>query len=361
MSLLWMDYETEFQNLVDVAHRYEREENPEYFSALSSAVHKIIYRDTKYNIDFLYTSYVCHDEKIMYNYAIWLFQLMASVLKNRTISETADYVIRHLDYIRRAFINTVSMEKQETLLHLLNLAQEAIRTQIPADEKAAAQKVLPFQPVPSSYEAEIQQYMQSLFDKDMRKTLSLIQEFTERGLPVTTIYVDILAESMRRVGELWHTARITVDTEHYCTSVTQMAMAQMYPLIFEGERNQKSVLCACPGTELHEMGARMVADLFENAGWDSIFLGAAVPESAMMEAIRTNQPDLVALSVTMPQHLITCQELVAAIRRDFPNLKIAVGGGAFSNTNQIWSQWPIDYYTTDARELLKIADREICI
>ena len=25
------------------------------------------------------------------------------------------------------------------------------------------------------------------------------------------------------------TAKITVDAEHYCTSVTQMAMAQMYP------------------------------------------------------------------------------------------------------------------------------------
>lgn len=360
MSLLWMDYESEFQNLVNTAHQYEREANPEYFSSLSSAVHKIIYRDTRYNIDFLYTSYVCQDDKIMHQYAIWLFQLMASVLKNKTISETGDYVIRHLEYIRKSVRNTISSEKQPYLLHLLDVAQDAIRSQIPEDTNDAAQKGIPFQPVPSPYEAEIQQYMQSLFDRDMRKTLSLVNEFTEKGLPVTTIYIDILAESMCRIGELWHTARITVDTEHYCTSVTQMAMAQMYPLIFEGERNHKSILCACPGTELHEMGARMVADLFENAGWDSIFLGAAVPESAMLEAIRTNQPDLVALSVTMPQHLITCQELATSIRREFPDLKIAVGGGAFSSTNQIWSQWPVDYYTSDARELLEITDQEIC-
>ena len=68
---------------------------------------------------------------------------------------------------------------------------------------------------------------------------------------------------MRRIGELWHKGKITVDIEHYCTSVTQTAMAQLYPLIFEAKRKNKSILCACPGTELHEMGARMVADIFE--------------------------------------------------------------------------------------------------
>ncbi len=52
----------------------------------------------------------------------------------------------------------------------------------------------------------------------------------ERGIPLSDVYVEILAESMRRNGELWHTAQLTVDTEHYCTSVTQMAMAQLYPL-----------------------------------------------------------------------------------------------------------------------------------
>jgi len=56
-----------------------------------------------------------------------------------------------------------------------------------------------------------------------------------------------------------------------------MAMSQMYDKLFDGERKNKTILSVCPGMELHEMGARIVADLFENHGWDSIFLGAAVP------------------------------------------------------------------------------------
>ena len=64
----------------------------------------------------------------------------------------------------------------------------------------------------------------------------------------------------------------------------------MYPLLVSSERRNRTLLCACPGTELHEMGARMVADIFENDGLDSIYLGASVPEDAMLEADPQQSP-----------------------------------------------------------------------
>ena len=351
MSLLWMDYETEFEHLADAAFRQECDANPAYYAALTPRVRHIIARDTRYNIDFLYTSYLLGDEKIMEDYAAWLYQLMASIFRDQSPAQTADYVVEHLEAIERCVPASVSPEKQAQLCQLLDRAKASVRK--------AAQKPVIQPPAPSRYEAEIERYMENLFQKNTRKTLFLIQEFIEQGIPLNDVYVEILAESMRRIGELWHTAQITVDTEHYCTSVTQMAMAQMYPLLFESERKNKTLLCACPGTELHEMGARMVADLFENDGWDSIYLGAAVPEQAMLEAVRKNHPDLIALSVTMPQHLIACQQLVEAIRKEFPKIKIAVGGKAFESTDSIWKKWPVDFYTTDARQLLAQAN-EAC-
>lgn len=359
MSLLWMDYEAEFDNLVDTAHQYEEKDNPEYFAGLTNRVKKIIYRDTRYNVDFLYTAYVLKEEKIIEDYAVWLYQLMASVLKNRNRIQTVEYVVKHLEYISQAVEKTVSEDKVPYLQHLIECAQSSIRAQVPEDSEEAEKRGINYVPSVSAYEAEIGEYMEALFSKDMRKALQLVQKFTERGIPATTIYVDILAESMRRVGELWHTAKITVDAEHYCTSVTQMAMAQMYPVLFSEERKNRTILCACPGTELHEIGARMVADLFENDGWNGIFLGAAVPQDAMLEAIRADKPDLIALSVTMPQHLLTCADLVKAIRAEFPDIKIAVGGGAFRSTHELWEKWPVDIYTEDARELLNRANAEI--
>lgn len=351
MSLLWMDYEAEFQNLVEAAFHHEEGKNQAYFSALTERVRKIIHRDTKYNVDFLYTSYMLDDDKVMRDYAAWLYELMDSVLKGRTRQETAVYVKNHLDCIREVIPRTIGEEKQERLIQLLSIAKDAV-------DQAAQQETEKMQKV-SRYESEVEQYLESLLRKNTRKTLYLIQKFIESGIPTIDIYTEILAETMHRIGELWHTAKITVDTEHYCTSVTQVAMAQMYPALFSTKRKDRKLLCACPGTELHEMGARMVADLFEYDGWDTVYLGAAVPQDAMLESIRSEQPDLIALSVTMPQHLLACQELIGVIRSEFPDVKIAVGGNAFRSTHGIWKKWPVDIYTEDGRELLKRANSEI--
>lgn len=354
MSLLWMEYDTDFQNLADTVFSCQVTNNPDYFNQISKKTQEIIRRDTRYNIDFLYTAYRLNDDKIMTDYAVWLFQLMVCVLKNQTSGETADYVCAHLDDICQGITQCIRPEIQPALLKLMEQSKEAVRSALLTDP-IIGEKHVPVFPH-SSYEAQIREYMDSLFQKDTRKTLYLIQQFMNQQIPVSDIYVEILAESMRRIGELWHTSSITVDTEHYCTSVTQLAMSQMYPALFSSARKNRLVLCACPGTELHEMGARMVADLFEQDGWDSLYLGAAVPESAMLEAIRTSRPDLIALSVTMPQHLLDCQSLIGAIRAEFPDSKIAVGGNAFLSTHDIWSKWPVDFYTKDARELLAAAN-----
>lgn len=349
MSLLWTEYESEFQNVVDAAFQYECTAHPDYYARISPKVERIIYRDTRYNADYLYTAYLLNDDKIMSDYAAWLFELLASVLKDRqTREQTAEYTIDNFTALAHGVKTVASAEKRPQMLALLETAKQRVRD-------TAARPAAPIGR-PSRFEAQIKEYMDCLLAKDSKHALFLIQSYLEKGISLSDIYAEILAESMRRVGELWHTARITVDTEHYCTSVTQMAMAQLYPELFDTQRCGRTILCACPGTELHEMGARMVADLFEHDGWDSIYLGAAVPEDAMLDAVRENQPDLVALSVTMPQHLLTCQQLAQAIRREFPSVKIAVGGKAFESTHEIWRHWPVDLYTRDARDFVREAD-----
>ena len=350
MSLLWMEYDADFQDLAEDAFHRACQSDPAYYSSLAPRVSHIIYRDTRYNIDFLYTAYLLDDDKIMEDYAAWLYQLMASVLKGKIpAGKTEEYVLEHLGTIRESVQQTMRPALKPILLHLLDVADAAVHR--------AAQQPMPPVGAPSRYEAEVEQYMDNLLRHNGRRAASLIHEFTEQGIPLNDIYVEILAESMRRVGDLWHTAQITVDMEHYCTSVTQMAMAQLYPMLFSTQRKNKTLLCACPGTELHEMGARMVADLFENDGWDSVYLGAAVPEDAMLDAVETNHPDLIALSVTMPQHLMACRDVVNAIRARYPAARIAVGGKAFESTHDLWKQWPIDLYVTDARQLLQQANQ----
>ena len=344
MGLLWVDYELEYRELAEKAFECQRTAQKALFDRMTRRRYNIIHRDTRYNVDFLYTAYMMKDAQILNQYMLWVYQMMVSIFKDKSKEDVCRYTVGHLGFIREAVQLVVSDDKKAALDALLAEAQDYVT--------AHADESVPLMKKPSRYEKEIETYMQSLFERNSRCSFYLVDQFTKAGIPINDIYVEILAESMRRVGELWHTMQITVDEEHYCTSVTQMVMSQLYPIIFEKERKNKLILCACPGSELHEMGARMLTDVFENEGWDSMYLGAAVPVDALLSSIRENHPDLVALAVTMPQHLIECRELVEEIRKEFPQMKIAVGGRAFLSTQGMWKAWPIDYYAENANELL---------
>ena len=75
-----------------------------------------------------------------------------------------------------------------------------------------------------------------------------------------------------------------------------------------------------------------------------------------LDAVQEYRPDLIALSVTMPQHLLACRDVVLAIRKAFSSAKIAVVGKAFESTNDLWERWPIDLHAFDARDFLQQAN-----
>lgn len=346
MSLMMMDQEPEFLNLTNEIFTRQLENNQGLSASLDGWARKKMYQDVRYNVDFLYTALYLEDEGIFSRYARWLYQLLCPLMEYFTRERVCAIMVEHYELIRSCLENAVAKETRPKLHRLLDAAIQATR------EECAHGR--PGRPEKGRYEQEIGQYLDSLLQSDTKGAMALVAEYINAGLPLGDICVDIIAEAMRRVGDLWHGHRISVDMEHYCTSVTQMALSQLYPLIFGQKRRGKRVLVACVGSELHEIGARMVADLFEYHGWDSIYLGAAVPVEAIKLAVGEHRPDLVALSVTMPQHLPHCREAVKQLREQDPGIKIAVGGNAFSGT-EIWAGWDV-VYTADARKLVQWAE-----
>jgi len=76
-------------------------------------------------------------------------------------------------------------------------------------------------------------------------------------------------------------------------------MAQLYPLIISGNEKGRVTVIAYVGGELHELGARMVADFLEMDGLETYYISANTPADSLIDAIQEKQPDLVGLSVSM--------------------------------------------------------------
>jgi len=145
---------------------------------------------------------------------------------------------------------------------------------------------------------------------------------------IKDLYEGLLKSSLYKVGKLWEANRISVATEHLATAVTESILNELFESIISKKRNQKSVVLACVENEMHQVGIKMVADIFEKNGWDSLFLGTGIPTDELLRFIRQAKPNLLAISLSVYFNLPNLLQMLSRIRAEFPELPILLGGQA---------------------------------
>lgn len=352
LSLLSAQINEPMKKLAQQIFEAHFERDPKLHEEYDDHRKMLMYDDILYNMGYLETAMRFDDSKIFTDYAVWLYQLLCHLMKDIGRERLKDQMVDHYQILKQTLSHVLP---SETGIQLAGFIDAAI--EVTEKESLNFQKNLRFH---SGRHIDIRhQYLYRLMENDTRGAIDVIRKAADEGIEMEEIYLDVLQEVMVEVGDLWHRNEISVDREHYCTSTTQVALSQFYPRIFSKPRNGYKILTCCVGSELHEMGVRMVSDLFEYHGWDSVYLGAAVPVESIINAIREHRPDLVGLSVTMPHYLGLCHEVTVAIRKEFPYLKIAVGGRAFQMTSDVWRKWDVDIYTENASLLLEWATKTI--
>lgn len=181
-------------------------------------------------------------------------------------------------------------------------------------------------------------YVGALLAGDRHLATRMILEAAEGGVPVRDIYLHVVLPAQHEIGRLWQMSRISVAQEHYCTAATQQVMSRLHPWIFTAPRVGRSLIATTVSGELHELGARMMADFFELAGWDAYYLGASTPLPDLIAAILDRRPDLVAISATMTRNVAVVGELVRGIRArpEAAKVPILVGGYPFTIAANLW-------------------------
>lgn len=197
------------------------------------------------------------------------------------------------------------------------------------------------------------QYIQALLRGERAEANSLILNAVQQGTAVRDIYLHVFQPSQFEIGRLWQTNKISVAQEHFCTAATQMIMSQLYPYIFTTEKKGRQLVISCVGGELHEIGARMVADFFEMDGWDTYYLGANTPSDSIIRTITERDADLLAISATITPHVHYVSELIKQVHSALGNrVKIMVGGYPFNVMPALWQQVGADGFARDAPQAI---------
>lgn len=199
-------------------------------------------------------------------------------------------------------------------------------------------------------------YLHAVLEGKRHEAGRMVVEAVEQGTPVKEIYLHVFQTTQQEIGRLWQMNRISVAQEHYATAVTQLVMSRLYPYIFSEDKNGLTFVGTCVGDELHEIGIRMLTDFFEIEGWDTYFLGANTPASAVISSLQEYNADVIGISVTMTYHIHKAEELISAIiSEDWTSRpKILVGGYPFNREKNLWKQIGADGFAENAMEALEV-------
>ncbi len=319
---------------------------PEVWNSYGKAGREKSVRDAGYFLTYLFESIEAADPALFVEYLEWARSLLSSIgLPDDTLLTTLKCT--------RAVLN------ERLPFAMLPEATAILNTGLRSLEN-------PARPL-SSYlagEGPLQglsrQFLDHLLKAERQEAIRLIQAEIEKGASVKDIYLNVFQQTQREIGRLWQTHQISVAQEHYCSAATQMAMSQLYANIFTGQQKDRSIVVCCVGGELHEIGARMVADFFEMEGWNTYFLGANTPTDSVKNTVIQRKADVLAISVTMTFHIDKAAELINAVRSDpacSARTRILVGGYPFNISQQLWEKIGADGYASDALSAIAEAYR----
>lgn len=181
-----------------------------------------------------------------------------------------------------------------------------------------------------------------------------------RGVPVEAVFVDLMASSARRLGEMWESdlldfSDVTIGLCRLHEVLRHKSISSESSLERE-LANRKSILLANSAANQHIFGLVMVAEFFRRAGW-AVWCEPSADPAALSNLVETTHFDVIGLSAATD----AAKDEVAAAIRQFrskslnPATKFLVGGQLFVRSPELVHDVGADATAGDAYTAPKIA------
>ncbi len=136
----------------------------------------------------------------------------------------------------------------------------------------------------------------TLIDGNELEARSVVDRLHELNVPLLELCEELLAPTMRRVGEAWHAGDVSIPEEHRATAIAERLLARVSTNP-RGRPRGTAMVVAAPGDH-HSLPSAMAALVLRDERWKVHHLGSNLPVHDLLEFAKKIQADLVVLSVT---------------------------------------------------------------
>jgi len=209
-------------------------------------------------------------------------------------------------------------------------------------------------------EGTLERYLDNLLKGDRKNSRVVIEETLQSGVPANSVYVDVIWPIMVEIEHLVRADRINTMQEHLATRINRTIVDQLQnKLPRKPIRNKKIVIC-CAHNELQELGAQIMADLFDSDGWEVKFLGSGLTNQDILAFTHDYAPDILLIYGTAPKQAPDVRRLIDTIREinAWPSMRIMVSGGLFNRAEGLWEEIGADLFAATALEAIQVATKD---
>ena len=200
-----------------------------------------------------------------------------------------------------------------------------------------------------------EEFMADLLAMYYTDAFNRIHKIANEGVGILELYQYVFEPTLKTVGELWASGKISIADEHIISDLIDRALVSLSDQR-KSTLNQTPKFTAAfmlPGAEMHEFPLKMTSEIFKSAGWTNYYIGKSIPLFSLQYFLENNKIDVLVFSVTLKEHLNSCEsliQLVKGMRLENPPL-ILLGGSAIENENIARQILAADLYFDSLQDL----------
>ena len=170
---------------------------------------------------------------------------------------------------------------------------------------------------------------------DTSGSWSVLEAAMASGATPEHVYSEIIAPAMTVIGDRWARGELGVEDEHLASAVAGRLIGKLGPRFARRGRSKGVVVATTPPGEQHGFGVAMISDIIRGRGFEVLELGPDLPIDCLIRALRRIEGlRAVCVSVVSDAHLDACEHVIAAVKSNYPDVVVIVGGRAFRSQDQ---------------------------
>jgi len=203
----------------------------------------------------------------------------------------------------------------------------------------------------------LESYIAALLDGQRAGCRAIVEKVLQTGTPANVVYMEVIWPMMVEIEQLLRAGRITPVQEHMATRINRAIADQLQnKLPRKGVRGKKVVVC-CAQDQLQEVGAQIMADLFESDGWDVKLLGGGLTNDDLLGFVNEYGPDVLLVYGATAKQAPGVRELIDRVREinAWPSMRVMVSGGLFNRAEGLWEEIGADLFAASAAQAVEVA------